>query len=626
MKETLNFQTETSELLNMMIHSIYTHKEIFLRELISNASDAIDKLKYLSINENNLLEGDSEFKIELYLDEKAKTIKIIDNGLGMNHDDLIENIGTVAKSGSKAFMRAMDEAKKNDDMDIIGQFGVGFYSAFMIADKITVATRKAGEEKGYLWESTGESNYTIDEITKKDKGTEITLHLRDDEENSEYLKGYKIKELVKKYSDYVRYPIMLEVEVSEEDKKTKQMETLNSMVPVWKKNKSEVSDEEYAEFYMSKYHDWEKPLKHIHFKVEGNMEYTALLYIPKKAPMDLYTRDYEKGVQLYTKNVFIMDKCKEIIPDHFRFIKGLVDSSDFSLNISREILQQDRQLNVIAKNLSKKIQRELESMMKNERENYVEFWKEFGINIKAGIYEGYGLHKDTLKELLLFYTTNSDDMSTLKEYVERMPEEQKDIYYLAGEGLESLKRMPQLEALKDKGYEVLLLNERVDEFAMKTLGEYEGKQIKSATEAGLDLETDTEKKILEETKKENKGLIEEVKGLLSEKITDIKLTNRLKESAVCLVSGENGITFEMEKAFKDMPGADGSMKAEKILEINPTHGLFKALKKVYEEDSQSLSEYADLLYNQALLVEGFPIEDPIEFSNKITKMMIKSAK
>jgi len=628
MKETLEFRTETSELLNLMIHSIYTHKEIFIRELISNASDAVDKLKYLSINDGSLLEGENEFKIEVYLDKKAETIKIIDNGIGMDHDDLLNNLGTVAKSGSKAFMEAVKEAKKDDNLDVIGQFGVGFYSAFMIADRITVATRKAGTDKGYLWESTGESSYTIDEVEKKLRGTEITLHLRknEEEDNREYLEEYKIRELVKKYSDYVRYPIMLEVEKKQDETITKEMETLNSMVPLWKKNKNEITDEEYNEFYMSKYHDWESPLKHIHFKVEGNIEYSALLYIPSKTPMDFYTKDFEKGLQLYTKNVFIMDKCRELLPDHFRFIKGLVDSSDFSLNISREILQQDRQLQVIAKNLTKKIQRELEKMLKTERDEYGKFWKEFGVNIKAGIYEGYGMNKDSLKNLLMFYSTHGEEPVTLKEYVERMSEDQKEIYYLAGEDIQSLKRMPQLESIREKGWEVLLLNERVDEFAIKTLASFEEKNFKSITEVNLDLETDVEKKLLEDTEEANKDLIEGIRESLKDKITDVKLTNRLKSSAVCLVSGENGITFEMEKTFKDLPGGDADVKAERILEINPTHDLFKALKSVYESGDKDVADYADILYNQALLVEGFPLEDPIEFSNKITKLMIKAAK
>lgn len=628
MKEQLNFQTETSELLNLMIHSIYTHKEIFLRELVSNASDAIDKLKYLALEDTTLLGEDSELKIQLFLDKKARTIKIIDNGIGMNKEELTTNLGTVAKSGSKSFMKALKEAEKNEDVDVIGQFGVGFYSAFMLADKITVATRKAGEETGWLWESAGVSTYSIEEVEKKSRGTEITLHLREDEEedNTEYLEEYKTRELIKKYSDYVRYPIQLEVEKKKEDVTTLEMETLNSMIPIWKKNKSEITKEEYDDFYTSKFYDWEAPLKNIHFKVEGNIEYTALLYIPSKTPNNFYTRDYEKGLQLYTKNVFIMDKCKELIPDHFRFIRGLIDSADFSLNISREILQQDRQLQIIAKNLSKKIQRALEKMLKDEREVYEKFWSEFGVNIKGGVYEDFGANKDALKNLLLFNSTIDDKLITLNEYVEKMPEDQKEIYYLAGEELEALKKMPQLERIKDKGYEVLLFNERVDEFAIKSLSEFGEKQFKSITEVNLDLETEEEKKVLEEVSENNKDLLEAIKETLKDKVNDVKVSHRLKSSAVCLVSGENGITFEMEKTFRDMPGADSSMKAERILEVNPDHSLFAALKSVYSNDTNDIKNFADVLYSQALLIEGLPIEDPIDFSNKITQLMIKAAK
>ncbi|WP_319370402.1 molecular chaperone HtpG [uncultured Ilyobacter sp.] len=627
-KETLNFQTETSELLNLVIHSIYTHKEIFLRELVSNASDAIDKLKFLSITDKNLLDGDQEFKIEISMSKDKNMLKISDNGIGMNHDELISNLGTIARSGSKAFMNALKESKKQSDLEIIGQFGVGFYSAFMVADKITVVTRRAGEEKAYKWESDGKNTFIIEEVKKEKRGTEITLHIRKDEENpnDEYMEEYKIRELVKKYSDYVRYPINLEVEKKEGDKKVKSMETLNSMVPIWKKNKNDVTEEEYNEFYMSKFHDWEKPLMNIHIKVEGNIDYTALLYIPSRTPMDFYTKDYEKGLQLYTKNVFIMDKCKQLVPDHFRFIKGLVDSSDFSLNISREILQQDRQLQSLGKNIQKKIQRELENLLKDDRKKYELFWDAFGMDIKAGIYSEYGLYKDSLKNLLIFHSTFSDDKTTLSEYAERMTEDQKEIYYVSGEDLESLKKMPQMEAVKEKGYEVLFLNERVDEFAIRTLMEFDGKPFKSVTESNLDLEDEMEKKMLEEREGENKELLDEIQKALKDKISKVKLTTRLKSSAVCLVSGENGISFEMERVMKDIPGQEHSIKAERILEINPSHNLFKALKSIFEKSPEEMKEYADILYNQALLVEGFQLEDPVEFSNKITNLLIKASK
>ncbi|MCK5780376.1 MAG: molecular chaperone HtpG [Psychrilyobacter sp.] len=638
-KETLNFQTETKELLNLMIHSIYTHKEIFIRELISNASDALDKLKFKAITENEILGEDNNFKIEIFLDSKEKTIKIIDNGIGMTYDEVLANIGTIAKSGSKAFAQAMKDAKKNtDELSIIGQFGVGFYSAFMIADKITLETKSPYEDTGVIWSSNGEGSFTIEKVAKEIRGTEITLHLREEEEtedsNDEYLEEFKIKDLVKKYSDYVIYPILLEVTKSEEDEETKEkvetieMEKINSQTPLWKKAKSEIKDDEYNKFYQGKFHDWTDPLKTIHFKVEGNLDYTALLYIPSKTPMDFYSKEFEKGLQLYSKNVFIMEKAKDLVPDHFRFMKGLIDSPDLSLNISREILQQDRQLKVIAKNLEKKIQRELEKMLKTDRETYNKFWKEFGINIKGGIYEEFGLHKDKLKDLVIFSTTFSDEMTTLKEYVERMPEEQKNIYYVAGESIESLSKMPQLEGIKEKGWEVLYFTDKIDEFAIKALGEYSEKTFKSIHEAGEELTSTDDKKILDEVEKDNKDLFEKIKEILGSKVSDVKPTTRLKSSAVCLTSGSNGISFEMEKLMAEMPGENpmGPIKADRILEINSNHELFKALKSIYEKSPETLDKYAKVLYSQALLIEGFKLEDPMEFANDMTALIIEASK
>jgi len=638
-KETLNFQTETKELLNLMIHSIYTHKEIFIRELLSNASDALDKLKFKAITEPEILGDDNDFKIEIFLDKNEKTIKIKDNGIGMTYDEVLKNIGTIAKSGSKAFAEAMKEAKKNtDDLSIIGQFGVGFYSAFMIADKITLETKSPYEDTGVRWVSNGEGNFTIEKIEKEIRGTEITLHLREEDaaedSNDEYLEEYKIKDLVKKYSDYVIYPILLEVTKSEEDEETKEkietieMEKINSQTPLWKKSKSEIKDEEYNEFYQGKFHDWTAPLKTIHFKVEGNLDYTALLYIPSKTPMDFYSKEFEKGLQLYSKNVFIMDKAKDLIPDHFRFMKGLIDSPDLSLNISREILQQNRQLKIIAKNLEKKIQRELEKMLKTDRETYNKFWKEFGINIKGGIYEEFGLHKDKLKDLLIFSTTFSDEMTTLKEYVERMPEDQKNIYYVAGDSIDALSKMPQLEGIKEKGWEVLYFTDKIDEFAIKSLGEYNEKSFKSIHEASDELTSTDDKKALDEVEKDNKDLFAKIKEVLGDKVTDVKPTTRLKSSAVCLTSGSNGISFEMEKLMAEMPGDNpmGPVKAERILEINSNHELFKALKSVYEKSPNNLEKYAKVLYSQALLIEGFKLEDPIEFANDMTALIIEASK
>ncbi len=641
MKETKQFQTETKKLLDMMIHSIYTHKEIFLRELISNASDAIDKLKFNAVTDTDILGNDTEFKIEIIPNKEARTITIRDNGIGMTRDEVVANIGTIAKSGSKDFMEKLKEAKENQEMDIIGQFGVGFYSSFMVADRVTLETKSPYSDKGIRWESNGEGEYNIEEIDLDKRGTSITLHLRKDEEEntfSEYTETWEIKTLVKKYSDYVRYPVEMDVtnEFPKKDDKGEVIEgefdteivreTLNSMTPLWKKSKDEITDEEYNEFYKGKFHDWVDPIKTVHYRVEGNIDYTALLFIPGKAPMDFYTKEFEKGLQLYTKNVFIMDKCKDLIPDYFRFVKGLVDSSDFSLNVSREILQQNRQLEVIAKNIEKKIQKELKSLLKNDRDKYEEFFGAFGNDIKYGVYDQYGAKKDFLKDLLIFDNSFSDKKTTLKEYVERMKEDQKYIYFVSGEDKEKLKNLPQMESLRDKGYEVLFFLDKIDEFAIQVLREYEGKEFKAINQGDLDKEINSDdKKLLDEKTEENKDLIGELKEILKEKVADVRLTSRLKSSAVCLVSGE-GVSFEMEKVMKEMPGENpfGPVKADKILELNPDHDLFKSLNKVFGEDKETLSDIADLLYSQALLIEGFPLEDPVEFSNKMTKLMIKA--
>ena len=638
-KETLNFQTETKELLNLMIHSIYTHKEIFLRELVSNASDALDKLKFKALTDQNILKGDNEFKIEIFLNKEKNTITIKDNGIGMTHEEVISNIGTIAKSGSRAFTKALKEAKNNtEELSVIGQFGVGFYSSFMVANKITLKTKSSDSDTGVKWVSTGEGSFTIEDTKKSDRGTEIILHLRPEENeedsNVEYLEEYKIKELIQKYSDYVRYPILLEVTKTIEDEETKEkietieQEKINSQTPLWKKSKTEITEEEYNEFYQGKFHDWVNPLKTIHFKVEGNLDYSALLYIPSKTPMDFYSKEFEKGLQLYSKNVFIMEKCKELIPDHFRFIKGLVDSPDLSLNISREILQQNRQLGVIAKNLEKKIQRELEKMLKNDREEYIKFWDEFGVNIKGGIYEDFGRYKNTLKNLLMFNTTKDESMTTLAEYKERMAEDQKHIYYVSGENIKSLEKMPQLEGIKAKGWEVLYFTDKIDEFAIKSLENFEDITFKSIHEANEELSSDDDKKMLDELEKDNLDLFTKIKEALGDKISKVRPTTRLKSSAVCLVSGSDGISFEMEKLMADMPGDNpmGALKAERILEINSNHELFKALIKVNELHPENLNKYAKVLYSQALLIEGFQLEDPIEFANDMTELLIEASK
>jgi len=638
-KETLNFQTETKELLNLMIHSIYTHKEIFLRELISNASDALDKLKFKALTDQNILEDHNEFKIEIFINKEKNTITIKDNGIGMTHEEVISNIGTIAKSGSRAFTKALKEAKNNmDDLSIIGQFGVGFYSSFMIANKIVLKTKSFDSDTGVKWISTGEGDFTIEDTKKSDRGTEIILYLREEENkedsNAEYLEEYKIKELIKKYSDYVRYPILLEVTKTIEDEETKEkretveQEKINSQTPIWKKSKTKITEEEYNEFYQGKFHDWTNPLKTIHFKVEGNLDYSALLYIPSKTPMDFYSKEFEKGLQLYSKNIFIMEKCKELIPDHFRFIKGLVDSPDLSLNISREILQQNRQLGIIAKNLEKKIQRELEKMLKTDRDEYIKFWNEFGINIKGGIYENFGRYKDTLKNLLIFNTTKDENMTTLTEYKERMPEDQKHIYYVSGDNIKSLEKMPQLEGIKAKGWEVLYFTDKIDEFAIKSLEKFEDITFKSIHEANEELSSDDDKKMLDEIEKDNSDLFTKIKEALGDKVSKVRPTTRLKSSAVCLVSGTNGISFEMEKLMAEIPGETsmGAIKAERILEINSDHKLFKALIKVNETHPENLNKYAEVLYSQALLIEGFQLEDPIEFASNMTDLLIEASK
>ncbi|MDF2698894.1 MAG: molecular chaperone HtpG [Haloplasmataceae bacterium] len=634
MSNVREFKTESKQLLNLMINSIYTHKEIFLRELISNASDALDKYNYLALTDERLSK-DVELKIELILNKDQKTITIKDNGIGMTEEDLVENLGTIAKSGSKAFIEKLKENSQNT-VDIIGQFGVGFYSAFMVASKVVVNSKSPFSESGYIWESTGESTYNIEKSNKVDHGTEVILYLRDDEEEdeaiSQYLDEYEIKSLVKKYSDYVRYPIMMDsskevpVEGKEDQYETVvENETINSMVPIWKKSKSEITDEELNEFYKHQYHDFENPIKVIHTNVEGTLNYNALIFIPTKAPYDLYSDKYEKGLQLYSKGVFIQDKCKELVPDYLRFIKGLVDSPDLSLNISREILQHNKQLSKIASNLEKKIKNELERMLANEREKYVEFFKTYGVNLKYGLYDQYGAKKDLLKDLVLFISSHSKEYTTLKEYVSRMKENQEFIYYASGNSIEQIDKLPQMELLKDKEFEVLYFTDDIDEFAIGVLMDYEGKKFKSISQGDLDLQSKEEKKELEDKAKEHKDLLQFIQENLKDKVSEVKLSSRLKDSAVCLVSKE-GISFEMERVLAAMPGGNNAMKAQKVLEINPKHNLFIALENLYERDKDSVKDYAGLLYSQALLIEGFTLDDPIAFSNKMCDLMIKSSK
>ncbi|MGX6592081.1 molecular chaperone HtpG [Cetobacterium ceti] len=603
-KETRAFQAETKELLNLMIHSIYTHKEIFLRELISNASDAIDKFKFKSLTETSLLKDKEELKIELITDEEKNLFIIKDNGIGMTLEEVSENIGTIAKSGSKAFLANLEEAKKTGDLNIIGQFGVGFYSAFMVAEKIVLETKSPYSDKGVRWTSTGDGTYDIEEIELKDRGTTITLYLKNDEEDKEFLQEYKINSLVKKYSDYVKYPIMYKGE------------RINSTNPIWKMDKKDIKEEDYNEFYKSTFHDWEDPMFHFNFKVQGNLEYNALIYVPKNPPYDLYTREYKRGLQLYTKNVFIMDQCEELIPQYFNFMKGLVDTDNLSLNISREILQKTNELKTISKNLEKKIISEFEKMMKNNKEQYIKFWEIFGKNIKFGIQESFGINKDKLKNLLMFKSSLKDEYVTLKEYVDRMPEEQKEIYYIPGENIEITKTLPKVKNALDKNIEVLFLTEDIDEFALKTLMEFDGKHFKSINDASL--ESEEEKKEAEKLQEENKSLMEKMKSFLGEKIAEIKLNPSLGNNSVAL-SSKGEVSLEMEKVLSKIPGNEG-VKAEKVLEINPNHPLFEKLKNGNEGEINDLTE---VLYNEGLLMEGFSIENPVEFITKLNTLLSK---
>lgn len=629
------FKAESKRLLDLMINSIYTHKEIFLRELISNASDAVDKLYYKTITEGDTGISRDDFGIRIEADRENRTLRIIDNGMGMTREELEKNLGTIAKSGSLDFKSEMD---KKDEIDIIGQFGVGFYSAFMVSDKVSVLSRAYGSDEAYMWESSGADGYTITEAEKDSNGTEITLTLKedtDDENYSEYLDTYKIKSLITKYSDYIRYPIQMMVEKHRlkpgcEDKKPEEqeyetyqeLETLNSMVPLWKKNKSEIKDEEYNEFYKDKFYDFTDPAKVIHTDVEGVVSYTALLFIPGQAPFNYYTKDYEKGLQLYSSGVLIMDKCPDLLPDYFSFVKGLVDSQDLSLNISREMLQHDRQLRAIAQRLEKKIKSELLSMLKTDREKYISFFKNFGLQLKYGLYDSFGANKETLKDLLMFYSSTEKALVTLSEYVSRMKHEQKYIYYASGETVEQIDRLPQTELLKEKGYEILYLTDSIDEFALQVMREFDEKQFKSVSGEDLDIEeSKEEKEAAEKQAEESKDLLEFMKESLDGKVSEVKLSHRLKSHPVCLTS-KGGLSIEMEKVLNAMP-TDEKVQAERVLEINAKHPVLEKLKKEYDTDKDTVKKYTALLYDQARLIEGLPIEDPVEFSNAVCELMTK---
>lgn len=647
-EERYEFQAETKQLLDLMIHSIYTNREIFLRELISNGSDAIDKLHYEALTNRDLLEGDTEFSIRLAIDKDKKTLTVADNGIGMDKEDIKANIGTIARSGTKAFLERLKAEKEDSenvsDKELIGQFGVGFYSAFMIAKAVTVLTRKAGTDTGYCWKSTGDGSYTLTECDVKHHGTAVVLELKDEFTTGEddFLDESRLSELVKKYSDYIRYPIMMNVTVKEVPKnedgqpvegaepiEKTELKTLNSMQPLWTRNKSDIKDEEYADFFRHQFYEWEKPMEVFHTKAEGTVEYTALLFIPGSAPMNLYYSDYEPGIQLYSRHVFIMDKCKDLLPEYLRFVKGLVDSPDLSLNISREMLQQSRNLKVIGKNLEKTILKTLARKAEKERPEYEKFWNEFGKSIKIGIYSGMMTgenNADKLKDLVLFYSARQGRLVTLKEYVEAMKDGQQKIYYAVGKDKESIDALPQTELLKDRDLDVLYLFDPVDEFAIEALHEYDGKSFHSVSRGDLDLDDDTfkeEKKKNEDLAKDNEGLLQDVKKALESKVVDVRLSNRLKSGAVCLVADAAGPSVAMEQAFA---GADNPfMKARRILEINPHHELFNKLKTLHdgETNKDAFKEYSELLYDQALLLEGIMPEDPVVFAQRLAKMMAK---
>ena len=624
--ETKQFKAESKRLLDLMINSIYTHREIFLRELISNASDAIDKIYYKSLSDDNINFNKENFFIKVSIDKENRTIKISDTGIGMSKEELDDNLGVIAKSGSLQFKK---ENEIKDGFDIIGQFGVGFYSSFLIADKVTVITKSFGSNEAYKWESTGVEGYTIEPSTKDTVGTDIILHVKantDDENFNEYLNEYKIQSLIKKYSDFIRYPIKMDLTERKLKEGTEseyedyiEEKVVNSMVPIWRKNKNELTQEDYNNFYKEKHYGFDTPLKHIHLSVDGTVSYNAILYIPENMPYDFYTKDYEKGLELYSNGVMIMNKCSDLVPDYFGFVKGIVDSEDLSLNISREILQHDRQLRFIAKNIKNKIKNELEKMLRNERESYEKFYKSFGRTLKFGVYDNFGAEKEVLQDLLMFYSSKEKKMVTLDEYVTRMAEDQKYIYYAVGESIDRIEKMPQTELLLDKGYEILYFTDDIDEFAIKMLMKYKEKEFKSVSSSDLGIENNDEANKVEENNEENKSLFDAMKEVLNDKISSVKVSNKLKNHPVCL-SNEGDLSIEMEKLLNSMPNNQG-VKAEKVLEINTHHEVFTSLKNAYENDKDKFNLYTNLLYNQALLIEGLSISDPVEFTNNICKLM-----
>lgn len=626
MKQTKQFQAESKRLLDLMVNSIYTHKEIFLRELISNASDAIDKIYYAALSDDTVSFNQDDYYITITPDRENRTLRISDTGIGMTRQELEDNLGIIAKSGSFAFK---NENELKDGYDIIGQFGVGFYSAFMVSDTVTVISKALGSSEAYRWESSGAESYTIEPCDKASVGTDIILKIREnsvDENYDEYLDEYRLKSIIKKYSDFIRYPIKMdftksrlkEGSDSEYEDYTEEL-TVNSMVPIWKKNKSELTNEDYDNFYSEKHFGFDKPIKHIHINAEGTVSYKSILFIPEKTPYDFYTRGYEKGLELYSNGVMIMHRCPELLPDYFSFVKGIVDSEDLSLNISREMLQHDRQLKLIAKNIKNKIKNELEDLLKNDREKYESFYKSFGLQLKYGIYSDFGANKEFLQNLLLFYSSKEKKLATLDEYVSRMPEDQKYIYYAAGESVERIEKMPQTELLLDKGYELLLFTDDVDEFAIKMIMSYKEKEFRSASSGDLGIEKEEGEKSSDAEDAENMELFDSMKDILSGRVTSVKASKILKNHPVCL-STDGELTIEMEKVLSAMPNGE-NVKADKVLEINTSHEVFKALRDAFAHDKDKLRLYTELLYNQALLIEGLPIEDPVEFTNSICSIM-----
>lgn len=621
------FKAESRRLLEMMVNSIYSQREIFLRELISNASDAIDKMYYRALTDDAIDFHQEDFYIRVSADKEARTLTIEDTGIGMTEAELEKNLGTIAESGSLAFKQ---ENEAEDGHDIIGQFGVGFYSAFMVAERVVVETKAAGSNQSFRWESDGVDGYTIEPAEKEQTGTTIIVHVKSNEEEEsydEFLEDHRIQAIIKKYSDFIRYPIRMDMEVektkedSEETETVQEEQTINSMVPIWRKNKSELTDEDYHNFYHEKHYGFDEPLKHIHIHVDGAVRYSSILFIPETTPYDFYSKEYEKGLELYSNGVLIMEKSPDLVPDYFSFVKGMVDSEDLSLNISREMLQHDRQLKLIAKNIKSKIKKELQNLLKNDRENYEKFYESFGRQLKFGVYNDFGQNKDELKDLLLFHSSKDKNLVSLAEYAERMPEDQKYIYYATGESISRIEKLPQTEMVIDKGYEILYFTEEVDEFAIKMLREYDGKEFKSVSSGDLGLESEEEKKESEETASEHKEMFDRMNEILGSKVKEVRISKRLRSHPVCLTA-EGEITIEMEKILAQMPDNQG-VEADKVLEINYQHGVFQALEKAYQSgDSENFELYTNLLYNQARLIEGLSVEDPVAFTNDVCKMMV----